>query len=66
MAHCDELGDSGASVATGTHNGSLGAAIFLITDCSQFLMLGHLFFFLLKIISSFTGRIERGRGGYEQ
>ena len=28
VAHCDDLGNSGASVATKTLNGSLGAVIF--------------------------------------
>lgn len=36
-AHFDDLGDSGASSATETIPGSLGAGIFLMIDCSQFL-----------------------------
>lgn len=62
VAHCDDLGDSGASDATRTLKASLGARTFLITDCSQFFYVREGFFFLLKIISSFTGKLERGGG----
>lgn len=68
MAHCDDLGDSGASDATRTLKASLGARTFLIRDCSQFFMLERVFFFFSFEDYFFFYRqtIERRRGGYRR